>query len=98
MQQAGNDLGAIGEYLAELEGELKQRGASLEDALAIWTGRNEQAVWRDQWRKRWGSPTPLHRYRVADGVELLVDASAILNQGRMREIVRALRQAFDAED
>jgi DNA-binding transcriptional MerR regulator len=98
MQQAGNDLGAIGEYLAELEGELKARGASLDDALAVWTARNERAELGERWRRLRTAPMPVHRYRIAEGVELLIDAEAAPAAARMQEIVRSLREAFEPED
>ncbi len=98
MQKAGVELAAIAEYLEELEGELKARGAGLGDALAIWTGRNEQAEIRAELRKRWGGPVHALRYRVAEGVELVVDMDAMPEQRRMQSIVQMLRQAFEEDD
>ena len=98
MQQAGVELAAIAEYLYELEGELKTRGAGLEDALAIWSARNEQANWRAELRKRWGGPLHALRYRISEGVELMVDIDAMPEQRRMQSIVQMLREAFEGED
>jgi len=47
MQQAGNDLESIRDYLAELERELPRTGATFEAALAVWTARSEEASWRE---------------------------------------------------
>ena len=98
MQQAGNDLETIGEYLAELDKGLAETGASLESALAVWSGRLEQAAWREQWSRRFGRPTSVTRYQVTEGVELLVDATVATPHARMQEILRFLRGAFDPED
>lgn len=97
MQRAGNELDAIQEYLRELEGELKRTGASLESALAVWAARDERADWAEQMRTRWFHAEPLHRYRVADGIELLVEPGAALPAARMRDILRDLRKAFETE-
>ena len=98
MQQAGNDLETIGEYLRELEKSLAKTGASMESALAVWGGRTEQTAWREQWRERYGGPSVLHRYRVAEGVELLVDAGVARSPVQMQKVLRLLRAAFDSED
>ena len=98
MQQAGNDLESIRDYLAELERELPVTGATFEAALAVWTARTEEASWREKIRKRLGGPELAHRYRIADGVELLVDLRAAQPPSRMREIVRLIRKAFAEED
>jgi len=49
-------------------------------------------------RKRAGAPELAHRYRIADGVELLVDLHAAQHPTRMREIVRLIRKAFAEEE
>lgn len=98
MQQAGNDLESIGEYLRELEGEMAGSGASFESVLAVWSGRGERARMAEQWRKRGHMPEPLLRYRVVDGVELLVDTSAAPSMARMQVILQKLRKAFEEED
>ncbi len=98
MQQAGNELETIGEYMRELEAELSRSGAAFEAALAVWNGRNEQNVWREAFRRRWGSPEPLHRYRVAEGVELLVDGTVMRPPARMQAILRLMRRAFEGDD
>lgn len=95
MQQAGNDLETIGEYLKELERELAGKSASFEAALAIWTGRDEQARWRDVLRRL--TPEPVHRYRIAEGVDLMVDISVALPPARMRELLRLMRELFDQD-
>jgi DNA-binding transcriptional MerR regulator len=97
MQQAGNDLETIGEYLRELERELADKSASFESALAVWSGRTEQAQWREGVRRLLSSPEPVHRYRIAEGVDLLVDITAALPPARMREMLRIMREMFDAE-
>ena len=98
MQLAGNELGVIGEYLKELEQEVKGRTAGLEAALAIWSGRNEQANWRAELRKRWGGASHLLRFRIAEGVELLVDTESAPQQDRMQTILKLLRKAFEEDD
>jgi hypothetical protein len=98
MQQAGNDLESIGEYLRELEGEMAGSGASFESVLAVWSGRGERARMAEQRRKRGHAPEPLLRYRVVEGVELLVDTSAAPSMARMQTILQALREAFGDEE
>ena len=98
MQQAGNDLETIGEYLRELVQGLAETGASLESALAVGGGRNERAAWREQWSRRFGAPAAVHRYHVAQGVELLVDAAVTRTPMQMRQVLRLLREAFESED
>lgn len=98
MQQAGNDLETIGEYLKELERELADKNATFESALAVWSGRNEQAYWRDSIRRLLSTPEPVHRYRIAEGVELHVDLSAARSPGRMRDLLRLLRRELAEED
>jgi DNA-binding transcriptional MerR regulator len=98
MQQAGNELDVIRDYLAELETELKGSGQGLEGALAVWTGRNERAVWQEQWRKKLGRPSHVLRFQVAEGFELLVDAASAPKPERLQQIVRALREAVDTTD
>ncbi len=98
MQLAGNELGVIGEYLKELEQEVKGRAAGFEAALAVWSGRNEQALWRAELRKRWGGATHTLRFRVAEGVELLVETESMPQHERMKSILKTLRKAFEEED
>jgi len=98
MQQAGNDLGAIGEYLRELEQEVRGRPGGFEAALAIWSGRNEEAGWRAEFRKRWGGATHVLRFRIAEGVELLVDTASMPEQARIQSLLKILRQSFEGED
>lgn len=98
MQQAGNDLDTIRDYLGELEGQIRARGASFESALAVWSGRNERAAWSEASRTAWGVPTSVHRYVVADGVELLVDAGHTHSPAKMREAMKALRTILEPEE
>ncbi len=98
MQEAGNDLDTIGAYLKELEAELSGSETSFESVLAIWNGRTEQAVWRDQARKVLARPDLLHRNVVAEGVELLVEGGRALPPARMRELLKLIRRHFESED
>jgi DNA-binding transcriptional MerR regulator len=98
MQQAGNELDVIREYLAELDREAGDRESVLEGALAIWSGRNEQARWRDEWRKKWGGPVLVSHFRIADGVELLIDQTAALPAARIQQIVRLIRTALELDE
>ena len=98
MQVAGNELGAIKEYLQELEREVKGRASGFEAALAIWNGRTEQEAWRAEFRKRWGGASHLLRYRVAEGVELTVETEALPRGDRIQSILKMLRQAFEEEE
>ncbi|HSZ51318.1 MAG TPA: MerR family transcriptional regulator [Caulobacteraceae bacterium] len=98
MQQAGNDLESIRDYLREMERELGRTGATFEAALTVWTARTEEAAWRAKLTKHWATPEVAHRYRIAEGIELLVDPRATPHPGRMREIVRLIRDAFAEED
>ena len=98
MQLAGNELGVIGEYLKELEQEVKGRAAGFEAALAIWSGRNEQDAWRAELRKRWGGAAHVLRFRIAEGVELLVETGSMPQQDRMQAILKVLRETFEEED
>ena len=94
MQQAGNDLESIRDYLREMERELGRTGATFEAALAVWSARTEEAAWREKLTRHWATPDVAHRYRIAEGIELLVDLRATPHPGRMREIVRLIREAF----
>jgi DNA-binding transcriptional MerR regulator len=94
MQRAANDLEAIREYL----GELGDEEAKAEAALRVWENRQEQAEWAETWRERFGAPSTLHRYRIAEGVELLVEAKAAPSRERMTTILRSLREAFGDDD
>jgi DNA-binding transcriptional MerR regulator len=98
MQEAGNDLSSIGAYLKELEAELAARGASFESALAVWSGRGERAALRERWTRRFGVPEALMRYRLAEGVELLVEPDAALSPERMQRLLATLTAAFEEED
>jgi DNA-binding transcriptional MerR regulator len=98
MQQAGNDLESIGDYLREMERELGRTGATFEAALAVWTARTEEAAWREKLAKHWATPELAHRYRIAEGIELLVDPRVTPHSARMREILRLIREAFAAGD
>jgi DNA-binding transcriptional MerR regulator len=89
MQEAGNDLDTIGAYLKELEAELSGSETSFESVLAIW---------RDQARKVLARPDLLHRYVVAEGVELLVEGGRALPPARMRELLKLIRRHFESED
>ena len=94
IQQAGNDLETIGEYLSELADD----DAKAEAALRVWESRQEQAQWAETWREKFGVPATLHRYRIADGVELLVDAKVAPSRECMTAALRDLRKMFADED
>ncbi len=98
MQLAGNELGVIREYLQELEQEVKGRASGFEAALAVWGGRNEQEAWRAELRKRWGGAKHVLRFRVAEGVELLVETESLPRGDRIQSILKTLRQAFEGEE
>ena len=98
MQQAGNDLETIRAYLKELDAELAVSGASFESVLAVWSGRTEQAAMRERWARRMGVPEALMRYRLAEGVELLVEPTAALPRARMEALLAAIKAAFDEGD
>lgn len=98
MQLAGNELGSIKDYLQELEREVKGRVAGFEAALAIWNGRTEQEAWRAELRKRWGGASHVLRYRIAQGVELMVETESALSQERMQALVGVLRAAFEEDE
>jgi DNA-binding transcriptional MerR regulator len=94
LQQAGNELETIREYLQELGPD----DAKAEAALRVWESRQEQAVWAGIWREKFGVPGMIYRYRIADGVELLVDTQAAPDRARMASILRVLREAFASEE
>jgi DNA-binding transcriptional MerR regulator len=94
IQQAGNELETIRAYLSELGPE----DAKAEAALRIWETRQEQAQWAETWREKFGVPATLHRYRITDGVELLVEAKAAPSRQRMNAILRMIRNALAEED
>jgi DNA-binding transcriptional MerR regulator len=94
MQQAGNELETIREYLNELGAQ----DAKVEAALRVWENRQEQAEWAETWREKFGAPSMLHRYRLADGIELLIDAKVAPSRERMTAILRIIREAFAEED
>lgn len=98
MQLAGNELGVIKEYLEELDQEVKGRASGFEAALAVWSGRNEQEAWRAELRKRWGGARHVLRFRVAQGVELLVETESMPRGDRIQSILKTLRQAFEEEE
>jgi Ca-activated chloride channel family protein len=91
MQQAGNDLDTIREFLTEL-GPQDAKAAA---ALRVWESRQERAEmasWYTTFR-----PGTVYRHRIADGVELLVDSRVAPAKERMKAIVVNLRLEF-AED
>jgi DNA-binding transcriptional MerR regulator len=94
IQQAGNELETIQEYLQELG----PNDAKAEAALRVWENRQEQASWTEMWREKFGVPANLYRYRLAEGVELLVDAKAAPDPARMASILRHIRAAFADEE
>jgi DNA-binding transcriptional MerR regulator len=94
IQHAGNDLEMIREYLAELGPEDEKAEA----ALRVWESRQEQSEWAEVWREKFGVPSTAYRYRIADGVELLVDARAAPGRARMTTILRTIRKAFAEEE
>lgn len=94
IQQAGNNLETIAEYLRELG----PQDDKAEAALRIWESRQEQSESAEEWRERFGFPSALHRYRIAEGVELLVDLKAAPSRDRMTAILRDVRKAFAEED
>lgn len=94
IQQAGNELETIREYLTELGPE----DAKVEAALRVWENRQEKADWAETWRERFGVPSMLHRYRIAEGIELTVDAKVAPSRERMSAILRSVRAAFADED
>lgn len=98
MQQAGNDLEAIGDYLRELEKELAGRPAGFESALAVWTGRTERLEIAQRFQSRWNVPEPVHRYRVAPGVEVLISSVGGPPQARLQAALKAMREALEDED
>lgn len=98
MQQAGNDLESIRDYLRELERDQGRTGATFEAALTVWTARTEEAAWREKLTKHWATPEVAHRYRIVEGIDLLVDLRAAPHAGRMREIVRLIRDALAIEE
>lgn len=98
MQQAGNDLDTIRDYLAELETELAGRRAGFESALAVWTGRTERLEIAERFQARWNVPEPVHRYRVAPGVEVLISSVGGPPQSRLQAALKALREALEDED
>lgn len=93
IQQAGNSLDAIREYLAELGPE----DAKAEAALRVWENRQERADWARTWSEKFGLPSTVLRYRIAEGVELMVEPHAAPDKTRMAELLRLLRQAFDED-
>ena len=98
MQQAGNDLESIGAYLKELEAELAVSGASFESVLAVWSGRSEQAALRERWAKRFGVPEAVMRYRLAEGVDLLIEPRSAPSPARLQALLAAIKAAFEEED
>jgi DNA-binding transcriptional MerR regulator len=94
IQRAGNELSTIAEYLEELGAD----GAKDAAALQVWEARQEQAEWAQTWRERFGVPATLYRYRIADGVELFVEAKAAPDRQRMSALLRRLRAAFSEDD
>jgi DNA-binding transcriptional MerR regulator len=93
LQRAGNSLDTIGEYLHELGPD----DAKVESALRVWETRQEEAAWAETWRRTLGVPAALYRYRIAEGVELLVEMKAAPSPARLAALLRGVRQVF-AED
>lgn len=98
MQQAGNELEAIREYLTTLDSELAATGATIEAALAVWNGRVERVDMARRWRESGRVPQHLMRYRIAQGVELLIEPAAAPAGKRMDAIIKMLRETFEEED
>ncbi|MGH1558962.1 MerR family transcriptional regulator [Caulobacter segnis] len=99
MQQAGNDLEAIGDYLRELEAELAGRSWKVsESALAVWSGRTERLEMAQRFQARWNVPEPVHRYRIAPGVEVLISSVGGPPQSRLQAALKAMREALEGED
>jgi Ca-activated chloride channel family protein len=88
MQQAGDDLDTIQEFLKELGPE----DAKAEAALRVWESRQEEARFAN-WHARM-RPGAVTRYRIAEGIELLVDTKSSPNKERMAKILRSLRMEF----
>jgi DNA-binding transcriptional MerR regulator len=93
IQKAGNNISTIRDYLDELG----QDDGKAEAALRVWENRQERAAWSEIWRERFGAPASLLRYRIADGIELLVEARAAPSPARMAVALRTVRRAFDDE-
>jgi DNA-binding transcriptional MerR regulator len=93
IQKAGNNIRTIREYLDELGPD----DGKAEAALRVWETRQEQAAWSEIWRERFGAPSSVFRYRIAEGIELLVDARSAPSPTRMAAALRAVRKAFDDE-
>jgi len=91
MQQAGNDLDTIREFLTELGPE----DAKADAALRVWESRRERAEMTN-WRAGF-TPGTVYRHRIADGVELLVDTRVAPSKERMKEILRSLRLEFSED-
>ncbi len=94
IQQAGNDLETIREYLNELGPE----DAKAEAALRVWESRQQQAAWTELWREKFGGGAAVYRHRIADGVELLVDTRVAPSRQRMTDILRTIRKTFGEEE
>jgi len=98
MQHAGNDLDTIRDYLAELEAELAGRPSGFESALAVWSGRTERLEMAERFQARWNVPQPVHRYRIAAGVEVLISGAGGPPQSRLQAALKAFREALEDED
>ena len=94
IQQAGNDLAMISEYLNELGDDPAKTAA----ALQVWEARQEQAEWARTWRERFGVASNVLRYRIAEGVELLIDANAARGRKHIADVLRLLRKAFAPDE
>jgi DNA-binding transcriptional MerR regulator len=94
IQQAGNSLETIGEYLDELGPD----EAKTEAALRVWENRQEQARWAETWREKFGAPSTVHRYRFDEGIELLIDVRAAPDPERTLRVLRAIRKALAEEE
>ncbi len=98
MQLAGNDLDTIREYLGELETELGGSATGFENALAVWNGRTEQLEMARRFHARWNVPDAVHRYRVAQGVEVLISSLHGPPSAKVQAALKALREALEDED
>jgi DNA-binding transcriptional MerR regulator len=98
MQQAGNDLDTIRDYLGELEAELGDSVTGFESALAVWTGRTERLEMARRFQGRWNVPEAVHRYRVAAGVELLISSVGGPSPAKLQGALKAIREALEDED
>jgi DNA-binding transcriptional MerR regulator len=93
LQKGGGALETVRDYLDEL-GEDE---AKAEAALRVWEDRQERAGWAQAVREKLGAPATLYRYGVAEGVDLVIEASAAPGRAKLADVLGFLRKAF-AED